>query len=62
VSGTDLLSFGAGEGIRNLDPNLEWVTIASLEECAYLIREEEPLPVLPGLFEDVLERLKETAY
>jgi len=42
--------------------NIEWVTIASYEECAYLIREEELLPVLPGFFEDILERLKETAH
>ena len=41
---------------------VEWVTIASYEECAYPIREEEPLPVLPGLFENILERLKETAH
>lgn len=42
--------------------NIEWATIASYEECAYLVQTEEPLPQLPGLFDRIVERLKETAH
>lgn len=41
---------------------MEWVTIASREECGYLTDEEEACPVLPGLFDGAVERLKEPAH
>lgn len=43
--------------------NVEWVAISSDRECACLVPEpEEPLPVLPGLFEDRPETLAESVH
>lgn len=47
--------------VLELGWTIEWVAIASYEECAYLTRHEEPLPFLPGLFDGIGERLNEAA-
>ncbi|WP_324750076.1 hypothetical protein SH591_00580 [Sphingomonas sp. LY54] len=40
---------------------IEWVTIASLEGSAYPVADQEPLPMLPGLFEGRGGRVPEAA-
>ncbi|MEA1015328.1 hypothetical protein [Sphingosinicella sp. LY1275] len=40
---------------------VEWVTVASHEGGAWPVQESEPLPLLPGLFEELGRRVLEAA-
>ena len=40
---------------------IEWVTIAALQGSAYPVADQEPLPMLPGLFERRGKRVPEAA-